>query len=45
MAISQNMILWVAERVAEANAILANPRSTESQRSVANVVLAQWSKI
>jgi len=41
MALSQNMIQWVSERVAEANAIMATPRSTEIQRTVARFVLAQ----
>lgn len=45
MALSQNMLLWVSERVAEANAIMASPRSTESQRTVARMVLAQWREI
>lgn len=42
MALSQNMILWVSERVEEARAIIRDPRSTESQRTVARFVLAQW---
>lgn len=45
MALSQNMIRWVSERVREAEAILANPRSTESQRTLARMVLAQWREI
>lgn len=42
MALSQNMIIWVSERVAEAKAILSNPRSTPSQRTIAKLVLEQW---
>ena len=42
MALSQNMILWVSERVAEAHAILASKDATPSQRSVARYVLSQW---
>ena len=42
MALSQNMILWVAERVEEARSIIRDPRSTESQRTVARFVLSQW---
>lgn len=43
MALSQNMILWVSARVREAEFILASPRSTESQRTVARLVLNTWS--
>jgi hypothetical protein len=45
MALSQNMILWVSERVEEARRILRDDRSTESQRTVARFVLAQWKVI
>jgi hypothetical protein len=37
-------MFWVSERIAEAREILANPRSTQSQRTVARMVLGQWSK-
>ncbi len=43
--LSQNMILWVSERVEEARRILRDDRSTESQRTVARLVLAQWKVI
>ena len=42
MALSQTMILWVSERVREARTILANPRSTKSQRTWAGWVLETW---
>jgi hypothetical protein len=42
MALSQNMIRWVSDRVREAEAILADPRSTPGQCTVARYVLAQW---
>ena len=42
MGLSPNMILWVEARVREAQEILANPRSTPSQKSVARHVLATW---
>jgi hypothetical protein len=43
--LSQNMILWVSERVEEARRILRDERSTESQRTVALFVLEQWKVI
>ncbi|WP_156612445.1 hypothetical protein [Paramagnetospirillum marisnigri] len=43
MILSPAMNRWVEERVAEARAILASPRSTDSQRSVARFVLVTWS--
>jgi len=45
MALSQNMILWLSDRVREAEAVLASPEATPSQRSVARFILAQWSVI
>lgn len=42
MALSQDMILWVCLRVAEARSIIENPNSTQSQRSVARLVLETW---
>lgn len=42
MGLSQNMIQWVTERVREAQAILVNPRSTESQRTLAKWTLSTW---
>lgn len=42
MSLSQNMILWVSERVEEARRILRDSSSTDSQRAVARFVLAQW---
>jgi hypothetical protein len=42
--LSPNMQQWIAARIVEAKAILASPRSTPSQRTVAKYVLAQWSE-
>lgn len=42
MSLSQNMILWVSERVEEARRILRDHNSTDSQRAVARHVLATW---
>jgi hypothetical protein len=42
MALSPTMLKWIAERVAEARAILADHNSTQSQRSIARLVLSQW---
>lgn len=42
MTLSPNMIKWVSERVREAEAIIADPRSSESQRTVARHVLNTW---
>lgn len=42
MALSQNMILWVSDRVREAEALLSSPRSTDSQRTWATWVLSTW---
>ncbi len=45
MALSQNVILWITAKVAEAKMILASPDSTHSQRTVARHVLATWEVI
>ena len=45
MALSQNAILWITARVAEAKMILASPDSTHSQRTIALYVLATWEVI
>jgi hypothetical protein len=42
MGLSQDMILWVTARVREALVIMADPKSTESQRTVARLTLATW---
>lgn len=42
MGLSQNMILWVTDRVREAQEILANPRSTPSQCTWARWTLSTW---
>jgi len=43
MALSQNMIRWVSERVREAESILASTNATASQRTMARYVLKTWS--
>ena len=45
MGLSQNMILWVSERVEEARRILRDPKSSETLREVARYTLAQWEVI
>lgn len=45
MALSQNMILFITAKVAEAKMILASPNTTDSQRTMARYVLATWEVI
>jgi hypothetical protein len=40
--LSQNMILWVSERVEEARRILRDDRATESQRAICRHFLSLW---
>jgi hypothetical protein len=42
MGLSQDMIRWITDRVREAQSIMDNPKSTESQRAVARLTLATW---
>lgn len=42
MALSQNMLLWVAREVARAKEWLASPDTTPSQKAVARLTLATW---
>lgn len=42
MGLSPNMVAWVEARVREAEAILASPNSSQSQRTVARLVLSTW---
>jgi hypothetical protein len=42
MALSPAMVTWVIDRIAEAEAILASPRSTPSQKAVARYTLQTW---
>jgi hypothetical protein len=44
MALSQAVIATIVRELHSAREILANPRSTQSQRTVARLVLDQWSK-
>lgn len=42
MSLHPRMSAWIAERILEARDILDSNTSTESQRTVARMVLRQW---
>jgi hypothetical protein len=42
MSLNSNMTKWVGERVKEAQEILADPKSTHTQRTLARHVLVTW---
>lgn len=44
MSLHPRMSAWIAARISEAREILESNRSTESQRTVARMVLSQWGK-